>query len=79
MYRIKLGILSLFLFSLFMTCSEKQESNTTCLSEPDLNKVCTKQYVPVCGCDGNNYPNACLAKASGVNNYSQGECSSKED
>ncbi len=79
MYRIKLGILSLFLFSLFMTCSEKQESNTACLSEPDLNKVCTKQYVPVCGCDGNNYPNACLAKASGVNSYSQGECSSEED
>ena len=79
MYRIKLGILSLFLFSLFMTCNEKQESNTTCLSEPDLNKVCTKQYVPVCGCDGKNYPNACLAKANGVNSFSQGECGSQED
>ena len=50
-----------------------------CLSEPDINKVCTKQYVPVCGCDGKVYPNACLAKASGVNSYSQGECSSQED
>ncbi|MBL6916360.1 MAG: hypothetical protein ISR37_01980, partial [Balneolaceae bacterium] len=32
-----------------------------CLSEPDRNKICNKQYVPVCGCDGKVYPNACLA------------------
>ena len=50
-----------------------------CLSEPERNKICTKQYVPVCGCDGKVYPNACLAKASGVNSYSQGECSSQKD
>lgn len=51
---------------IFATCNEKSGSNGSCFSEPDLNKVCTKQYVPVCGCDGKNYPNACLAKANGV-------------
>lgn len=79
MFKIKLIIVYLITFLLFTTCSEKSGSNGDCLSEPDLNKVCTKQYVPVCGCDGKSYPNVCLAKASGVNSYSQGECNSQVD
>ena len=79
MFKIKLIKVYLIVSLLFVTCSEELDSNSNCLSEPDLNKVCTKQYVPVCGCDGNEYPNACLAKASGVNSYSTGECGSQED
>jgi hypothetical protein len=79
MFKIKLIIVYLIMVLICATCNEKSGSNGSCLSEPDLNKVCTKQYVPVCGCDGKNYPNACLAKANGVNSFSQGECGSQED
>ena len=76
MYIVKLSlIISLFFFS----CNRNPDLSGDCLSEPDRNKICTKQYVPVCGCDGKVYPNACLAKVSGVNSYSQGECSSQKD
>lgn len=79
MFKVKLILVCLFVLFLFAICNEKSGSNGTCLSDPNLNKVCTKQYVPVCGCDGKTYSNACLAKANGVNSYSQGECVSQLD
>ncbi len=36
--------------------------------------MCTDLYAPVCGCDGNNYANACAAAASGINVSAKGQC-----
>lgn len=46
------------------------------LADGQINFVCTEGSDPVCGCDGQTYPSACAAEASGVRAYTAGGCGS---
>ena len=73
--KITLIITTLFLIS----CSSDTDccaEQDTCINENliDLNKACTKEYRPVCGCNNITYSNPCVSEGAGVMSWEEGEC-----
>tara|TARA_B100000003_G_scaffold200073_1_gene206553 strand:- start:168 stop:404 length:237 start_codon:yes stop_codon:yes gene_type:complete len=59
-------LLFLFIYISLVSCGDDEEILGDCVVAPNLDRVCTEEYQPVCGCDGTVYANSCEAEREGI-------------
>ena len=60
----------LFFLSINISCNKEDE----CVENRKEDCFCADIYLPVCGCNGKTYGNACNAECAGIIDYTTGEC-----
>jgi len=68
------AVFGILLLSCTATAEQGSNQQDCIVVKPAEPIACTRQYDPVCGCDGRNYGNACTARAEGVPSSTPGTC-----